>query len=75
MFHQKNKGKISIEIEDVQGRVNSSMSRRGIAKKSETAITTLLVNFVSLSIEHGKDPKQLIEKHIDGIIELVNQKN
>ena len=75
MFHEQHKGKIIIEIEDIQGKVNSSMGRRGIAKRSDIAITTLLVNFASLSIENGKNPKQLIEKHIDGIIDMILQKN
>lgn len=73
MFHEKNKGKITIQIENNEGVVDSKMQRSGIAKKPETAITTLLVNFVSLSMEHNKNPKQVFEKHIDGIIELISK--
>jgi len=47
------------------------MEFRGIAKNTETALTTLLVNFVSLSLEKGKDPKQMIDKHFKGILEML----
>jgi len=71
MFHERNKGRIIIHIEDIDGKLNSNMEYRGIAKKAETALTTLLVNFASLSIEKGKDPKKLIDKHLSSILEMI----
>jgi len=70
MLHERNKGKIIIDIENENGKINSKMVNRGIAKKSEIALTTLLVNFVSLSLEKGKNPKELISKHLDEIMGL-----
>jgi len=71
MFDDRNKGKIIIQIENDNGRINSNMEYKGIAKKSEIALTTLLVNFASLSLEKGKNPKKLIDKHLSGIIEML----
>ena len=71
MLHERNKGKIIIDIENENGKINSKMVNRGIAKKTEIALTTLLVNFVSLCIEKGKNPKELIGKHLDEIIGLL----
>lgn len=73
MFHERNKGKIIIDIENENGKINSKMIHRGIAKTPEIALTSLLVNFVSLSIEKGKDPKKLIDTHLDGIIDLFQE--
>ncbi len=72
MFFDKNTGKIIIHVEQENGKMNSRMEFRGIAKKAETAITTLLVNFVSLSVEKGKDPHEVIDKHLDGILNMIN---
>lgn len=71
MFGERNKGKIVIQIENENGKINSNMESRGIAKKSEIALTTLLVNFVSLSLEKGKNPNELIQKHLPGIIDML----
>ncbi len=71
MFIDKNKGKIIIHIENENGKLNSNMEFSGIAKKPGTALTTLLVNFVSLSKEKGKDPKKLIDKHLEGILQMI----
>ena len=71
MYFEKNKGKIIIKVDNVHGKLNSMMEFRGIAKNTETALTTLLVNFVSLSLEKGKDPHQVIEKHFDGIVHML----
>jgi hypothetical protein len=68
MYFEKNKGKIIIKIESTHGKLNSKMEFRGIAKNAETALTTLLVNFVSLSLEKDKDPHQVIDKHFSGIV-------
>ena len=73
MFEERNKGKIIIQIENDNGKINSNMEYRGIAKKSEIALTTLLVNFASLSIEKGKNPKELIDKHLGGIMEMLEK--
>jgi hypothetical protein len=71
MFEVRNKGKIIIQIESENEKVNSSLVRQGIAKKPEIALTTLLINFVSLCVENDKDPKELIEKHLNDIIRMV----
>jgi hypothetical protein len=72
MFDNKNTGKITIRMEKENEKVNSRMKCEGIAKSAETALTTLLINFVSLSIEKGKNPSELISKHLSGIIDMVN---
>ncbi len=71
MFEERNKGKIIIQIESENGKINSSLVCRGLAKKSEIALTALLVNFISLSIEKGKNPKELMDKHLDGILQML----
>lgn len=73
MFAKKPAGKIVIEIENENGKLNSNLKCSGLAKKTETALTTLLINFVSFSQEKGKDPKKLIEEHLDDLIALCNQ--
>ena len=71
MFEGNNKGKIIIHIEDDNGKINSSMEFRGIAKDSKISLTTLLVNFASLSIDKGKDPNALIDKHLKDILQML----
>ncbi len=71
MLEHKNKGKIIIHIEDDNGKINSRMEFRGIAGKTDTVLTTLLINFASLSIEKGKDPKALIDKHLTNILRML----
>lgn len=73
MFQEKNKGKIIIQVEKENQKINSTLKCNGIAKTPEVALTTLLINFVSLSIEKGKDPKKLISNHLDEIISMVEQ--
>lgn len=73
MFEEKNKGKIIIQLDKEMEKINSSMSRTGLAKTTETALTTLLVNFVSLSLEKGKNPKELIDKYLDEIVKMLEQ--
>ena len=69
MLNDPNKGKIIIHVEKDREKINSSMNYRGIARSPEIALTTLLVNFVSLSLEKGKSPEHLIEKNLPGILE------
>ena len=71
MIFEKNKGKIIIHIENDNGKINSNMEFSGIAKKAEIAITTLLVNFASLSLEKGKDPQEVLNKHFEGILKML----
>ena len=73
MFEDKNKGKIIIQVEKEDQKINSTLKCNGIAKTPEIALTTLLINFVSLSIEKGKDPRTLIHKHLDGIITMIER--
>jgi len=68
------KGKIIIHVEKTGEKVNSNLELTGIAKQKELVLTTLLVNFASLSIENNKDPEELIEKHLKSIIEMVKKK-
>jgi hypothetical protein len=75
MFENNKKGKIVIHIEDDDGKINSNMEFQGIAKKIEISLTTLLVNFASLSIEKGKNPKELIDKHLAGILQMLEGGN
>ncbi len=72
MFDQRNKGKIIIHIENEDGKINSTMEFQGIAKQSEVTLTSLLVNFASLAMKKGKDPKNLIDKHLTGILEMLD---
>lgn len=71
MFSEKNKGKITISVEKDNMQLNSSMRCAGIAKEKEVTITTLLFNFVSFAMENDKNPKDIIEKNLDRIIEKV----
>jgi hypothetical protein len=71
MLLEKNKGKIIIRIENDNGKINSNMEFSGIAKKAEIALTTLLVNFASLSLEKGKDPQEVLNKHFEGILKML----
>lgn len=73
MLENRNKGKIIIHIEDDNGKINSKMEFRGIAHKTEISLTSLLVNFVSLSIEKGKDPKELIDKYLTDILQMLER--
>ena len=69
------KGKIIIHLEKIGEKVNSNMELKGIAKQKELVLTTLLINFASLSIENDKDPKTLIDKHLNSIIDMVRQRD
>lgn len=71
MLSEKNKGKIIIRVENENGKINSNMEFLGIAKKAEISITTLLVNFVSLSLEKGKDPKEVLDNHFEAILKML----
>jgi len=71
MYFENNKGKIIIKVESVKGRLNSNMEFRGIAKNTETALSTLLVNFASLSLEKGKDPQEVINKQFSNILKML----
>ena len=71
MYFQDNKGKIIIKLETINGKLNSNMEFRGIAKNADTALTTLLVNYVSLSLEKGKDPQKMIDKHFQNILDML----
>ena len=74
MLQIGNKGKIIIHVEKVGEKVNPSMELKGIAKQNELVLTTLLINFASLSIKNNKDPDLLIKKHLKSIIEMINGK-
>ena len=74
MLQIKSKGKIIIEVEKDKESINSNMELKGIAKQKELALTTLLINFASLSIENNKDPEELIAKHLKSILEMIKNK-
>jgi hypothetical protein len=74
MFIEKSKGKIIITVEDDHNRLNSSLVRRGIARKPAVALTTLLINFVSLAIEEGHDPAAIVHDRLDHLIEMVKNR-
>ena len=74
MLHDNSKGKIQIILEQADKKLNSRMLSRGIAKKPEIALTALLMHFVTLCIEKGKDPKSTIEQHLDSVIAMANEK-
>ena len=74
MLQNRNKGKIIIHVERDGEKINSNMEYKGIAKKTELVLTTLLVNFASLSIENNKDPEEIIRKHLKGIIDMIKVK-
>ena len=69
-FHNQVKGKITINIDKVNERLNSSMEFKGLAKDPDVVITSLLINFVSFAIKNGKDPQKIINSHLANIIEL-----
>jgi hypothetical protein len=71
MFIEKNKGKIIITVEDENNKLNSSLVRRGIAKKTGVALTTLLINFVSLAIKEDLDPAAIVHDRLDQLIAMV----
>ena len=73
MFNDENKGKIIIRIERENDKLNSGMERTGLARKTNVALTTLLINFASLSLEKGLNPMDIIEKHLPGIIEMLGK--
>jgi hypothetical protein len=73
MLQLGTKGKIIINVEKIGEKVNSSMELKGIAKQQELVLTTLLINFASLSIENNKNPEALIDKHLKSIIEMIKQ--
>ena len=71
MFDVREKGKIIIQIENENGKINSSLVCRGVAKNTEIALTAMLVNFVSLSVDSGKNPRALIDQHLTGILKML----
>lgn len=73
-FHDKVKGKITINIDKLNDKLNSSISLKGLANDTDVTTTTLLVNFVSFAIKNGKDPKKIISNHLDSIIKAVEEK-
>ncbi len=72
MFDNRNKGKIAIHLENDNGKINSTMEFQGIAKQTEITLTSLLVNFASLARKKGKDPKIFIDKHLSGILKMLD---
>ena len=71
MFNEQNKGRIIISVESEDSRLNSNMERKGIARKPDIALTTLLINFVSLALEKGKDPQAIIDSSLAELIGIV----
>ena len=71
MFTDKNKGKIIISVERDNLQLNSFMQCSGIAQGKEVVISTLLINFVSFVLKNDKDPREIIEKNLEGIIDKV----
>ena len=75
MLQIKAKGKITINIEKTGEALSSSMQTTGIAKNSELMLTTLLVHFASGCFEAGKDPEQVIDRHLKDILKMSKQEN
>ena len=75
MLNNRNKGKILINVEKDGEKINSNMIYRGIAKNPEVTLTTLLVNFVSLCLDKGKNPKNLIDKNLQDIINSMRKED
>jgi|GEM_PF-2149261 len=69
-FHNQVKGKITINIDKVNGKLNSSISFKGLAEDPDVAITSLLINFVSFAIKNGKDPRKIISTNLEPMIKL-----
>jgi hypothetical protein len=74
MFIERTKGKIIITVERENARLNSNMMRRGLARQPDVALTTLLINFVSLALEQDKDPKAIVDSSLQELVEMVKSK-
>ncbi len=72
-FHDEVKGKITINIDKIGTKLNSSINFKGLAKNPDVVLTSLLVNFVSFAINNGKDPKKIISQNLDSLIDMVQQ--
>jgi hypothetical protein len=69
MLTPKNQGKITIFIDRENEKLNSRLRSTGIAKKPEVVLTTLLINFVSYALEHGKDPEEIASKNLGKLVQ------
>jgi hypothetical protein len=66
---QKNSGKITIYLETDGDKINSRMEFQGLARKKNVVATTLLCNFVTYTREKGLDPRSIIDRHLDRILQ------
>jgi len=71
MFGSRNSGKIVITIEKENEQLNSSLKRSGIAKSIEITLSTLLINFASIAVEHGKNPEDILDKNLPTILRKI----
>ncbi|MGF1635992.1 MAG: hypothetical protein ACFCUU_02890 [Cyclobacteriaceae bacterium] len=72
IFFSKNQGKIIINIDRGENELDSVMQRKGCASNADISISTLLVNFVSLALENGRDPKKVFNANIDSLIDKLS---
>jgi hypothetical protein len=69
---QKNSGKITIYLETNGDKISSRMEFQGLARKKNVVATTLLYNFVSYAREKGLDPRSIIDRHLDRIMQQLD---
>ncbi len=72
-FGSQVKGKITINIDKIDKSLNSSVQLKGLANDTDVTLTSLLVNFVSIAIRNGKDPKKIIDNNLENIISMVKK--
>jgi hypothetical protein len=64
MFSSNVKGKITIEVEKVYGRLNSVMRPKGLAKDDEVLLSTLFMHFVQQAEKMNRDPSEILSKNL-----------
>ncbi|MCC5931200.1 MAG: hypothetical protein JJU28_18270 [Cyclobacteriaceae bacterium] len=75
MFFSENQGRIIIKIEKEYGSLNSKMQLKGCAETAEIALSTLMVHFISLATEQGKDPKKIFEANYEALQKKLTEIN
>jgi hypothetical protein len=73
IFESENRGKVIISIELNEGKLNSHIQRKGIARNDKYAIGSVLGTFISMCREAEKDPRKVLNDNLDQLEDIIDR--
>lgn len=73
-FNDNVRGKIIINVNKTYDKLNSRIEYKGMAQKSEVALSALMLHFAEVAQKMGKNPIELLQKNEKNIENMLKNR-